>query len=55
MGTEAKITVDSSGHAAMGLEDTQDPAVKEWDLVALTPSFIKSEHAQYANAIVTAL
>ncbi|KQM84621.1 hypothetical protein ASE68_10615 [Agromyces sp. Leaf222] len=27
----------------------------EWDLVALTPTFIKSEHAQYAKAIVKAL
>jgi hypothetical protein len=27
----------------------------DWELVALTPTFIESEHAQYANAIVTAL
>ncbi|TAJ49454.1 MAG: DNA-binding protein [Herbiconiux sp.] len=44
MGEDTEGTVRSEGSSA-----------SEWDLVALTPTFMESEHAQYANAIVTAL
>jgi hypothetical protein len=43
----------SSDSADSGDATSEKP--DDWDLVALTPTFIESEHAQYANAIVKAL
>lgn len=44
----------STEAAATNAGDEAQP-IEDWDLVALTPTFIQSEHAQYANAIVKAL
>ncbi len=53
------MSTDGFESRATDDEDAQESAVDtpsdDWNLVALTPTFIESEHAQYARAIVLAL
>lgn len=49
------MTTSASAEAAAANAGDETHPIEEWDLVALTPTFIESEHAQYANAIVKAL
>ncbi len=49
MGNQSKIAKKNDGASSAGR------SAADWDLVALTPSFIESEHAAYANAIVRAV
>lgn len=55
MGNEDNTTASESTAAANAdaIDEVHPPT--DWELVALTPTFIESEHAQYANAIVKAL
>lgn len=55
MGNMDNITASDTTEAGDEQPGAEVPPSKEWELVALTPTFIKSEHAQYATAIVKAL
>lgn len=55
MGNDENMATSASTNAEiMNVGDEAQP-LEPWDLVALTPTFIASEHAQYADAIVVAL
>lgn len=55
MGNQENMATSAASDAENTNVRDEDELPEEWDLVALTPTFIGSEHAQYANAIVTAL